>query len=210
MRASKLNGSRIKKVDGKSRFYYDITAESIPVVAPEESPEERVKMLFEEMRSSLKSELKEKIWAIEKPFAFELLVNQLISEMGYGESESTPQSRDGGIDGNVYEDKLHLRKICTQAKLYNVNKKVTAEQIRGFGDSLNGCDGIFVTASDFTVDAINEGNKVRPSGSRIALINGDQLVDHMIDHNIGVRVKEQTKAYTLKEVDEQFFEILQR
>lgn len=34
--------------------------------------------------------------------AFEVLVNQLLSKMGFGRVETTKKSGDGGIDGFIY------------------------------------------------------------------------------------------------------------
>lgn len=39
--------------------------------------------------------------------------------MGYGKARVTKKSNDGGIDGEVSQDKLGLDKIVFQAKRYN-------------------------------------------------------------------------------------------
>ena len=55
------------------------------------------------------------------------------------------------------------------------------------------------TFSDFTRDA--EGY-VKTIDSKIILINGKQLAEYMIEHNVGVST---TKTYEIKRVDSDYF-----
>ena len=62
--------------------------------------------------------------------------------------------------------------------------------------------GIFITTSDFTRDAKDIVDEV--SSKRIILIDGKQLVQRMIDHNLGISLG---NFYQLKEVDLDYFAI---
>ena len=59
--------------------------------------------------------------------------------------------------------------------------------------------GIFITTSNFNPAAENYAER---SSKRIILINGDQLAQYMIEHNIGVSVE---KTYEIKRVDSDYF-----
>ena len=75
--------------------------------------------------------------------------------MGYGKSRVTKKSNDGGIDGEVNQDKLGLDKIFFQAKRYGENNSVTARDVRDFVGTLDlhGVNkGIFITTSRFPKD----------------------------------------------------------
>ena len=69
-------------------------------------------------------------------------------------------------------------------------------------DALGTSKGVFVTTSDFTKNAIEYQNK---SPKRIVLINGTELADLLVKHNVGVRV---SQTYEVKRVDENFFDEL--
>lgn len=152
---------------------------------------------------SLKAQLLAPIREMDN-FAFEFLVNQLLSKMGFGRVETTKKSGDGGIDGFIYGDRLGLSVIGVQSKRFTENK-VGRPDIQGFIGALKGLDGVFVTSSDFSTDAEKEANE-KGAGSKIALINGNQLVNYMIEYNLGVQ--ETGTIYNLKRIDKDFFDEL--
>ncbi|MDZ4401310.1 restriction endonuclease [Prosthecobacter sp.] len=60
--------------------------------------------------------------------------------------------------------------------------------------------GIFITTSTFTKDAVVFAKNV--SNSKIVLIDGDELAELMIDHNVGVSV---AQVYAVKRIDSDYF-----
>jgi restriction system protein len=74
--------------------------------------------------------------------------------------------------------------------------------IQQFAGALQGqraSKGIFLTTSKFT----NEAHQfVATIGSKIVLIDGEQLAQLMIDHNIGVSV---STTYEIKRIDSDYF-----
>jgi len=62
--------------------------------------------------------------------------------------------------------------------------------------------GVFITTSTFTKDAV-EFVKAMPQN--IVLIDGQRLASLMIEHDVGVSP---TKAYTLKRLDQDYFDNL--
>jgi restriction system protein len=89
-----------------------------------------------------------------------------------------------------------------QAKRYSPTTPVPVREVRDFVGSLEGfraSKGVFVTTSTFPASAIEFAQRV---SKRIVLIEGKELARLMVNHNIGVRVK---NAYEIKAVDEEYF-----
>lgn len=121
------------------------------------------------------------------PYDFEKLCGILLREVGFSKLEITKKSGDGGIDGYGY---LKLNdffsfKIAFQCKRYTNN--VTADEIRDFrgGMASDISNGIFITTSDFTKDAKEES--VAIGKQHIDLINGDKLIDKLIELKLGIK-----------------------
>ena len=167
-------------------------------VAP---PEEILAKTHERLCSVLASELLDRVKKSHWTF-FERLVVDLLIKMGYGGSRHDAarvvgKTGDGGIDGVIKEDMLGFDIIYIQAKKYE--QPISEPQIRDFSGALDGkraTKGVFITTSSFTKSAkeyvAGIGNK------KIILIDGLQLAELMIEHNVGVAVKE---TYEVKRID---------
>ncbi|MFG1465976.1 restriction endonuclease [Xanthobacter sp. DSM 24535] len=89
-----------------------------------------------------------------------------------------------------------------QAKRYAPGNAVGRPEVRGLVGSLvslGATKGVFVTTSAFSAQA---RDFVRHLTQRVILIDGQQLADLMIEHNVGVRL---TRAVEFKRLDENFF-----
>ena len=60
--------------------------------------------------------------------------------------------------------------------------------------------GVFITTSDFPKSAWEFVNSIEP---KIILIDGEKLAALMIEHNVGITVKD---SYILKDIDNDYFE----
>ncbi len=129
----------------------------------------------------------------------------LLVSMGYGGSRKDAgqvfgRTGDEGIDGIINEDKLGLDVIYIQAKKWEGS--VGRPEIQKFMGALAGKGakkGVFITTGKFTEDA----RRYMPrNDTKIVLIDGERLVNLMLDHNIGVSVY---KTYELKQVDNDYF-----
>ncbi|CAN5514843.1 hypothetical protein BH18THE1_BH18THE1_10330 [soil metagenome] len=60
--------------------------------------------------------------------------------------------------------------------------------------------GIFITTGKFSNDALEYTQNI---DAKIVLIDGNQLTEYMIDHNIGVT---NVKNYVLKNINSDYFE----
>lgn len=202
------NGTPIRMVQGSKppRFYYseaDSLSSGAPAVIPDASPEEIMEEAFCRADRALRDELLARVLKMDDA-DFEVLVNNLISKMGFGRAETTQPSHDGGIDGYIYGDRLGLNVICVQAKRYD-GHNVQRQDIDRFIGALEGRDGVFVTSAGFSPEARKKAEKTC-TNSKIALIDGEQLVGFMIEYNVGVQ--DAGKTYTLKRVDSDYFDDL--
>jgi restriction system protein len=169
------------------------------------TPTDRLESGYQELRAQLSHDLLERVMK-STPTFFEKLVIQLLVKLGYGGSnieagQAIGRSGDDGIDGIIKEDKLGLDVIHVQAKRWE-NKTVGRPDIQAFAGSLEGQrskKGVFITTSKFTSDA---KEYVRRIEKKIILIDGEHLVQLMIDNSVGV--SEETK-YIIYKIDEDFF-----
>lgn len=151
-----------------------------------ETPEEAMRRGLGGMRGQLYQELKEELEKM-SPAGFENLVLDLCKKMGYGDlTRHTGESGDRGIDGIIREDRLGLGEIYIQAKKWAPT--VRAKDVRDFVGALAATStkkGIFITTSSFTAGARDavEGLK---DGTRVILMDGDQLVELMDECGVGV------------------------
>lgn len=170
----------------------------------EATPEEALESAYQRVRSTLETELLERIKAASPAF-FERLVVELLVAMGYGGSlrdagQAVGRSGDGGIDGIIKEDRLGLDVLYVQAKRWDA--PVGRPEIQKFVGALQGHrarKGVFITTSSFTKEA---EEYVRVIDSKIVLVDGQTLAALMIDHNVGVAP---VRAYELKRIDSDYF-----
>jgi restriction system protein len=172
-----------------------------------QTPEEILDNTYKNIRKALAQELLDKIQQLSF-FFFEHLVIDLLMKMGYGGSvkdagKTTGKTGDEGIDGIIKEDKLGLDIIYIQAKRWQQGNTVGRPEIQKFVGALAGQGakkGIFITTSSFTKEAL----KYTPrNDTKIVLIDGIQLAQLMIDHNLGVTLQH---TYEIKKIDTDYFE----
>lgn len=169
------------------------------------TPMERLHEAYQESRRAIASELLDRVRQVSPGF-FEQLVLDLLSAMGYGgtveeAARAVGRAGDEGIDGVIKEDKLGLDVVYVQAKRWQQN--VGRPDVQAFVGALAGKKarkGVFITTSDFTKEA---REYVQGIQERVVLIDGRQLAELMIDHDVGVTV---VQTYKLKRVDSDYFE----
>ena len=165
-------------------------------------PEERIARSISELDVVLKNDLLDALKSID-PKKFEQVVVDLMVAMDYGVGQTTRYVGDGGIDGIIDEDELGLSKIYLQAKRYSEGK-VQEKEMRDFVGALGDkpvSKAVFITTSAFSDKAIALARNAKHHIVR--LIDGQELIELMIKHNLGVQLK---KGYEVKEINTSFFE----
>ena len=170
-----------------------------------QTPQEILEASYQSLRQTLAQELLERI-KNSPPKFFESLVVDLLVAMGYGGSrkdagQAVGQVGDGGIDGIIKEDKLGLDAIYLQAKRWE--EVIGRPTVQGFAGALLGRrarKGILITTSNFSQQAREFANSM--DNLKIILIDGEQLAQLMIDHDVGVT---EESRYVVKKIDLDYF-----
>jgi len=179
---------------------------AVPKDVEAATPSEALEGAYEILRDELAAELLTRLKKASPAF-FERIVVELLVKMGYGGSRADAgkaigRTGDGGIDGIIKEDKLGLDVVYVQAKRWDTNavRRPDVMQFAGALQAQKALKGIFITTSRFTDDARNYVSQI---GSKIVLIDGSQLCQFMIDHDVGVST---VSLYPVKKIDADYFE----
>lgn len=132
-----------------------------------------------------KKELRARLLAMEPP-AFEGLVGDLLTKLGYQDVEVIGRHGDGGIDVRavlVVGDVIRTR-MAVQVKRWKHNVQApVVQQVRG---AIGADDqGLIITTSDFSPGAREEA--ALSDRAPVGLMDGSKLVDLLVEHEIGVR-----------------------
>jgi len=192
-----LKGTRSGDRESSSRTTLDVTTAT---------PSEALEAAYENLRDELADELLARVKKLSPSF-FERVVVELLVKMGYGGSRADAgkaigKTGDGGIDGIIKEDKLGLDIVYIQAKRWE-NNPVGRPDVMQFAGALQAQKankGIFITTSRFTDDARSYVSQI---GSKIVLIDGEQLTSLMIEHDVGVSI---VSMYPVKKIDTDYFD----
>jgi restriction system protein len=171
-----------------------------------QTPEERLESSFQSLQISLANDVLDAVKGTSAEF-FERLVVKLLVAMGYGGSiqdagKAVGRAGDEGVDGIIKEDKLGLDVVYIQAKKW-IDTVVGRPVVQAFAGSLEGHrarKGVMITTSTFSQDARDYVQKIE---KKVVLIDGKQLAELMIEHDVGVTV---TRTYSVKKLDQDFFE----
>lgn len=193
---------QLKGTRSGEKVSYSGSAPDISKATPSEALEAAYENLRNELADELLSRLKKS-----SPSFFERVVVELLVKMGYGGSRADAgkaigRSGDGGIDGIIKEDRLGLDVVYIQAKRWE-NNSVGRPDVMQFAGALQAQKankGIFITTSRFTDDARSYVSQI---GSKIVLIDGEQLTNLMIDNDVGVST---ISLYPVKKVDTDYFD----
>ena len=117
---------------------------------------------------------------------FEHFVSELLAKVGFEELKVTPPSKDGGIDvrGVLVVGEVIRTKMAVQVKKWGKGN-VQAPQVQQVRGSLGAHEqGLIITTSDFSKGAKEEAT--RSDALPVALMNGEQLVALMVQHEVMV------------------------
>jgi restriction system protein len=123
------------------------------------------------------------------PSSFEVFAKELLEVYGFKKMIVTSKSRDGGIDGygQLKVGITHLN-VAVQCKRWK-NNSVSRIEIDKFRGAIQGEyeQGIIFTTSKFTKEALGATRK--PGAVPIILIDGNSLIDIMIEKRFGVETE---------------------
>jgi restriction system protein len=136
------------------------------------------------------------------PFAFEQLIRDLLVEMDYEDVEVTQPTNDKGVDVKAVVN-FGITRIneVIQVKRHRANvQRPVLDMLRGSLHRFKAQKGTIITTGDFGKGAKDAAFEM--GAAPITLINGDTLIDLLVQHGIGLKKK--TIEYF--EVDEEVFQ----
>lgn len=166
------------------------------------SPDDRLADAVKEIRDAIAIDLLENLLQVSSN-RFEVIVLDVLHKLGYGGHRDDLQrvggTGDAGIDGIISLDKLGLERVYVQAKRWQTT--VGRPELQAFYGALAGQKakrGIFITTSGYTAHAIDFAKSVEG----LVLIDGNRLVNLMMDNEIGVS----SQVIKLPKLDMDYFE----
>lgn len=160
------------------------------------SEEATLSQTIEAFNKKQKQELLSQL-SIMNPFQFEHVIKGLLEAMGYDDVYVTSPTNDKGVDvvGSIQKGISSVKDVIQVKRNTkgNVQRKVL-DALRGSLHRFDAFQGTIITTSDYT-----KGTKeaaFEAGAAPITLINGDKLLNLMIEYNIGIK-KKKTEFFTV-------------
>lgn len=135
------------------------------------------------------------------PYRFEELICNLLKAMEYTEVTVTKRSGDKGVDV-IASHRFGITQIreVVQVKRYqgSIHRPVI-DQLRGALPYHQATSGTIITLGSFAISCIEAAR--HPGAFPITLIDGDNLIDLLIEHRVGI----QSHDYSMLEIDDRYF-----
>jgi len=195
------------EVDASTRGIWRITERgrarlgvlpSPPSLPPTPTPS-TIGELLDRERQQIRAQLHELLMNLH-PQQFEAFAGKLLESVGFTNIAVTRYVGDGGIDG---QGDLEMGVIQVRAafQVKRWRNNVPPAEVNQFRGAISGefDQGIFITTSDFSDEAKRASS--RRGAVPIVLINGDRIVNIMLEKGLGVR----QEPLTVTRIDEEFF-----
>ncbi len=207
-----IDNALLRQFDEFTEFYPSGTKVEKPPVLPLVEPALDPLEAFHQSYLSIQQSLAEDVLDLLKRTTyqfFETVVVDLLVAMGYGGSDEEIRkavmkgATDEGIDGVIKEDTLGLSHIYLQAKRWKdstVGRPLVAS-FYGTMEAFRATKGVMITTSTFSEEARRFTEKVP---NRLILIDGQQLVQLMLEYGVGVKTVD---TYKIQAVDTGYYEL---
>ena len=156
----------------------------------------QVRALVRQQENTVRESLRELLHDMD-PFALEYLIKRLLAEMNYQNLEVTARSGDGGVDvvGDIELGITAVREVVQVKRHRGAIQRKDLDALRGSLHRFNAVRGTIVTTSRFAKGT--QAAAFATGTAPITLIDGDKLIDLLIEHGIGVH----KRTIELLEVD---------
>jgi restriction system protein len=121
------------------------------------------------------------------PFKVEVLIQRLLQAMDYENVEVTSRSGDGGVDvvADIEVGITPVREVVqVKRRRGNIQRRIL-DELRGSLHRFDATRGTIITTGGFSSGARSAA--FERGAAPITLIDGERLVDLLIEHEIGVR-----------------------
>ncbi len=155
----------------------------------DEDPEIELGTEIRRLQAQLRQQVRDGIQTLladMDPFAFEELIQRLLDAMGYQDTATTSRSNDGGVDvlGTIKVGISEIKEVVqVKRQQANVGRPVL-DSLRGSLYRFDAVQGTIITTAGFSRDARTVA--FDRGAAPITLIDGETLIDLLIEHEIGV------------------------
>jgi len=155
--------------------------------------------LLDREKQQIRTQLHELLMNLH-PQQFEVFAGKLLESVGFTNIAVTRYVGDGGIDGQG-DLEMGVVKVRAAFQVKRWRNNVPPAEINQFRGAIMGefDQGIFITTSDFSDEAKRTSS--RRGAVPIVLINGDRIVNIMLEKGLGVR----QEPLSVTRIDEEFF-----
>ena len=165
----------------------------------------QVQVLVRQQENAVRGSVRELLHDMD-PIAFEHLIKRLLEEMDYQNVDVTARSGDGGVDvvGDIELGITSVREVVQVKRHRRPIQRKDLDALRGSLYRFNAVRGTIVTTSRFAKGT--QQAAFATGTAPITLIDGDKLIDLLIEHGIGVR----KRTIELLGVDAEAFAAVQK
>jgi len=196
-----------RKLVVRSTAQYSVTDEGLQYLdragsgdTVEQTVLQQILKLSKQQRTTIRESVREILAAID-PYAFEHLVKRLLEAMDYENVMVTPASNDKGVDvvGDIELGITSVREVI-QAKRHKATiQRTVLDALRGSLHRFQAVRGTIITTGRFSKGTSKAA--FEPGAAPITLIDGEKLIDLLIEHGLGVH----KKSIDILELDEEAF-----
>jgi restriction system protein len=153
--------------------------------------------LIESQRESARATLRERLSTMD-PYAFEQVIARLLQAMDYTDVEVTARSGDKGVDviGRIALGITEVREVIQVKRQQGNVQRPVLDMLRGALHRFGAVKGTIISLGGFAKGS--QSAAFEPGAAPITLIDGEKLLDLLIENGIGVR----TRTIELLEYDE--------
>ena len=187
----RLNNLLDRGLIERERAKYTVTDDGLSYLesaAPESGPRQKIQKLAKEQKAAVRESLREHLLQMD-PKDFEELVGRLLEEMNYQNVGVVGQSGDGGVDvvAEIQLGVTSVREVVQAKRHKRTIQRKDLDALRGSLYRFNAVRGTIVATSRFAKGAVEAA--FAQGAAPITLIDGDRLIDLLIEHGIGVRTR---------------------
>ena len=187
----RLNNLLDRGLIERERAKYTVTDDGLSYLeraAPEPGPRQKIQKLAKEQKAAVRESLREYLLQMD-PKGFEELVGRLLEEMNYQNVGVVGQSGDGGVDvvAEIQLGVTSVREVVQAKRDKRTIQRKDLDALRGSLYRFNAVRGTIVATSRFAKGAVEAA--FAQGAAPITLIDGDRLIDLLIEHGIGVRTR---------------------
>ena len=187
----RLNNLPDRGLIERERAKYTVTDDGLSYLesaTPEPGPRQKIQKLAKEQKAAVRESLREYLLQMD-PKGFEELVGRLLEEMNYQNVGVVGQSGDGGVDvvAEIQLGVTSVREVVQAKRHKRTIQRKDLDALRGSLYRFNAVRGTIVATSRFAKGGVEAA--FAQGAAPITLIDGDRLIDLLIEHGIGVRTR---------------------